>query len=296
MNRVFTFSGLILFCLVLMACSTNNEAIALDWKIADGEIVAYRTAMDPVETSTFTLNFDEIFSTSGIPDSIKQQFNNLSLPDTTDYISLLERNAHNIITVKVILDKVSPKVNAPDDELSQGLNQMVQNMVGTVLIRGELIPEGSIASFYLDRRQRNLLAIFFELPTQAVRVGDKWALETNCIEMGSGFAAEKAERKNQVEFSALSTTPDGKKIAILDYLIVESVEGNFYGATSTEGTHASMTCSFVGKGQFLIDEGRWNQLNIEFAINSTYLTIANDIQHLALTPLAEIPQQYIDMQ
>jgi hypothetical protein len=295
MNRFMTFSALLLIGMMLIACSSAGEPVVLDWKIADGEVLAYATAMNPVEKPTFSLNIENLFGGDGIPEEVKGQLSSITLPQTASLISILERNARNNITVKMIVDSVTMGENPPEDALSESMNQLMQRMVGTVQIQGEITPEGSIASFYLEQRQRNLLALFFELPSQPVRVGDKWALDMNCIEMGSGFAVNNAERINQVEFTALSSTPEGKPIAVLDYLIVESVDGTFVSAGSPEGASVAMTCSFVGQGQFLIEEGRWHQLTGEMAINSTGLMAANGIQPFALMPLAEVPQQYIDM-
>jgi hypothetical protein len=292
--------------MVLVACSTNSQldsnetnlpiaendstAYSLDWKIAPGEMVGYKTAMNQVDNSdpAMTFDFHKLFSDEANLDGLSQALSSLSLPGSGSLISILQRNLHDNITVRMIVDEVNFAENQPDDVMSQ----LMQGMEGTEQLRGEITPEGTISSFYLENRQRNLLAIFFELPNGTVQVGDTWKLDFNCISMGAGFAADNAEKINQVKFTELTQTSDGKQVAVLDYVLAESVEGNFQLPGSNDTTPESMTCSFIGRGQFIIEEGRWEQLVGEFTLVSTGVMETNAVQHFALSPLEAVPEEY----
>ena len=56
-----------------------------------------------------------------------------------------------------------------------------------------------------------------------------------------------------------------------------------------------MTCSFIGRGEFLIDQGRWAQLVGDMSIKSTGVMQSDNMQHLALMPLDNIPPKYVDL-
>ena len=43
------------------ASSVADQPIALDWKLAEGETIAYHTAMTPLDNPSFELNWDEFF-------------------------------------------------------------------------------------------------------------------------------------------------------------------------------------------------------------------------------------------
>ena len=278
---------------------TGNDttAYSLDWKIAPGEMVAYKTAMNQgAEFSpSISVNLDKLFSDTPDFKDLSQQLSKLSLPTASSLISILEPTAQGNIAVRMILDDIKIPDNAPTDAMTQSFNQAMQNMEGTVQLRGEMTPDGAISSFYLEQHQRNLLAIFFELPTGSVHVGDSWGLDFNCIQMGAGFSANTAAKVNRVAFSGLTQTADGKPIAILDYALVESVDGSFQSLLSDKASPSSMTCSFLGRGQFLIEQGRWQQLVGEFAITSTGVMESNAVQQFALTPLETIPEAYREL-
>ncbi|MBZ0289089.1 MAG: hypothetical protein K8I30_15830 [Anaerolineae bacterium] len=304
------FSILALMSLMMVACSSGNSATtqeativpvvneatgySLDWKLAPDEKLAYKTAMNQATGSSpnLSIDLDKLFSDTPNFDELSQQLSRLTLPETGSMISILEPNARGNITVEMILDEIKTPENPQDDELSQSLTQAMQAMEGTVQLRGELTPDGSVASFYLEERQRNLLAMLFELPTGMVHVGDSWQLAFNCIQMGSGFIANTASKVNRVAFTGLTQTADGKPVAILDYMLVESVDGTFQSPMSDEASPSSMTCSFLGRGQFLIEQGRWQQLIGEFAISSTGIMETDIVQQFALTPLEAIPEAY----
>lgn len=278
----------------------DGNAYSLDWKIDANAPVGYKTAMNPAEGSdtTITFNFGTPIPGNDIFNALSQQFSNLKLPQTTSLISILKLNPQGNISVKMILDQVNLPDASSSDTLGQMLSQQMQSMVGTVQLRGELTPDGEISSFYLDQNQRNLLAIFFELPTGMVHVGDTWSLDFHCISMGAGYIGDTSQKINKVKFSGLSQTPDGKPIAILDYVMAESVNGSFQAGFTNNSTPTptSMTCSFVGRGEFLIEQGHWQQLIGDFSIKATGIMQSDATQHFALMPLEEIPQQYVGLE
>jgi hypothetical protein len=278
---------------------TSATAYSLDWNIGDGEVVAYDTTMQAANP-TISFNFDDLvaaMTTDELPADVTEQLSNLSfsLPESGSLISILERNAQGNIAVKMIPRRIDLPDESSNSEMGQALGQAMESMVGTVQLRGELNPDGAITSFYLEQKQRNLLAMFFELPTGPVQVGDSWSIDVNCIEMGNGFIASSAQRTNRVEFTELSKTPDGRPIAVLDYVIAEFVRGEFLAPTSDDVSPASMMCMFIGRGEFLIEEGRWERFTGEFTVRSTGFMEANATQRFALTPLEEVPPEYLNL-
>jgi hypothetical protein len=210
-------------------------------------------------------------------------------------VSILQKNPAGNISVKMIVDEVEQAESEIDNPLENSLNQMVSQMEGTVQLRGELTPEGTIASFYLEQRQRNLIAMLFELPSNPVHVGDSWEIDVNCVSMGNGFIASNAARINRVELTSVSENAEGQSVAQLEYVIIETVEGDFQLPFSDESNPTSMSCSFLGQGSFLIEEGRWEQFVGEFQVQATGLMESNLVQQLALTPLGDIPEEYIEL-
>lgn len=269
----------------------------LDWKLAENEIIAYKTAMEPGENTSGSLsfNFDQIFADNDAASDLRDQLSNITFPDTYSLISILQENPAGNISIKMIFDEVEQAEIETENSIENTFNQMFSDMEGTVQLRGELTPEGTIASFYLEQRQRNLVAMFFELPATPVHVGDSWEIDVNCVSLGHGFIASSANRVNEVVLSSVGENEEGQSVAILEYVIVETVEGEFQLPFSEESTPTSMSCSFLGQGSFLIEEGRWEQFVGEFRVQATGMLETNIVQQFALEPLDEIPQEYIDI-
>lgn len=270
----------------------------LNWKIEEGQPIAYSTVME-VSNSDISADLDRIFNfgqadeSSGQQSFLEEMFENLKTTQTTySIVSILEKNPRGNISIKMVLNNVDMLEQEPDDSMGQEFSQLLKGIKGSSLLQGEITPEGEIVSTCIAQRQRNLLALFFELPGKPINVGDTWQIDLNCIIMDSSqFTIENFDRVNQVTFTKIVETPEGEPVAILDYLIVESVEGEqtipFF---SSEPISASMKCSFIGRGQFLIEQGRWKQFSAEHTIQTTGVITSDVTQHLALSPLEQVPE------
>ena len=302
---------------VLFGCSppaadspeqSNSDAISLDWKLADDEVVIYTTAMEQITEADTQFNFDPLDTLpaetgDNIP-SLNELLTlaTLNMPQSASFVSVLEKNERGNISVEMRLGQMtfddtniseaSDVVDGDMLELQQTLREYREQMSGTVQLAGELHPDGSIASFYLEQRQRNLLALMFELPSVPVQVGDIWELDVNCISLGTGFIADHAEKMNRVQLTEITQNEAGEALAVIDYMVIEAVAGTMGGAFMDEAPDTSMTCSFLGRGYFLIDQGRWQQLNGEFKVTSTGVMTTSSAQHIALMPVETLPEDF----
>lgn len=276
---------------------TPEPLYSLDWKLADEEIIAYKTAMEPGENTNtaMSFNFDQLFAETDAPDGLRDQLSNITFPDTFSMVTILQKNPVGNISVKLIVDEVEEVENEAGNPIGDTINQMMGDMEGTVQLRGELTPEGTIASFYLEQNQRNLLAMLFELPSAPVHVSDSWEIDVNCVAMGHGFIASDANRINKVTLASVEENDAGQAVAYLEYVIAETVDGDFLFPFSDDPIPTSMNCSFLGQGSFLIEEGRWEQFTGEFRIFATGMVESDTVQQFALTPLEDIPQEYVDI-
>ena len=281
------------------ANSTPSEiGYELNWKIEEGQPIAYNTAMEVSDCCT-TVDYDRIFNfgqfdegddaTSFFEDTFEELQNN---QPSYSIVSILEKKPDGDISVKMVLDNVEMPDQESEASMGQWYGQMLQGMEGSVQLQGDITPEGEIASPYVAQQQKNLLALFFELPVGAVKVGDTWQIDLSCIVLNSAqFKIENSDRVNQVTLKEITETPEGEPVAILDYLIAESVEGEqtipFF---SNEPVPTTMKCGFVGRGEFLIEQGKWQAFSAENTIQSTGIVTSNVTQQLALTPLNEVPE------
>lgn len=92
-------------------------------------------------------------------------------------------------------NKPSSKKNKSDSTANEMVD-MMQKMSGGVMLRGAVYEDGSIESFYVKNDQRNLIALFFQLPDKAVRIGDTWSIDVNFISMDQNFKCDTSFKQN----------------------------------------------------------------------------------------------------
>src|SRR5690606_18646859 len=103
--------------------------------------------------------------------------------------------------------------------------EALQSMYQGVVLRGSVYETGPIHSFWVKNDQKNLIALFFQLPENPVKIGDKWSLEVNFIGNDQTFVCDNAYKTNEVTLTDIKEV-NGEKIAVLEYNLIEFVEGS----------------------------------------------------------------------
>ena len=134
-----------------------------------------------------------------------------------------------------------------------------------VLLEGAVYDKGAIHSFYLPISTKNDLALFFELPTKRLKIGDTWALNVQFSNINGEFTCDSFFRKNQVQLVDIKKEAEDS-IAVLAYDIQEFVSGN--APFSTEKTIYQTTYKAVA--EFSITKGRWRSYKGELFTNTSY--------------------------
>lgn len=278
--------------------ASSEIGYELNWKIEENQPIAYNTAMEVSDCCT-EVDYDRIFNFGQFDEGedttphFEEMFEDLQNNQPSySIVSILEKKPDGNISVKMVLDNVEMPEQETEASMGQWYAQMLQGMEGSVQMQGDITPEGEIASPYVAQQQKNLLALFFELPVGAVKVGDTWQIDLTCITLNSAqFKIDNSDQVNQVTLREITETSEGEPVAILDYLIAESVEGEqtipFF---SNEPVPTTMKCSFVGRGEFLIEQGKWQAFSAENTVETTGVVTSNVTQQLALTPLDEVPE------
>ena len=156
------------------------------------------------------------------------------------------------------------------DEIKKNMEEMKP----TIRFRGSVYENGAIHSFWTKQNQKNLLAVFAQLPTDKVAVGDSWNLDVNLITCNENVIRKKSFRRNSVTLENI-IVENGETIAVLNYDIVESFQGendfdNLNRQTGGYNPFSGMfskdidiEISMIGKGYFSITKGRWKKYSID---------------------------------
>ncbi len=286
-------------CLILTFNAPAYGSINLEWKLQPKEVLAYKTKMSPPKDSTqnfIKLNLDKLVSDGTPNKKVFDEISKLELPEDSEMTSVLKASINGNFSVLMILDSFTvPNANdAKSKKTQEKFNQLFEQLKGKVNLRGEISPSGSVESFYLEQNQKNLLAIMFELPQKPVDIGDTWSLDMNCISLGGTFKANSSSRVNQVQLSSIKNSGTDT-IAVIDYLITETVEGSMHNPMNNNSSPLSMTCSYIGRHEFFVERGRWKSVIGQLAIQSSGFMKSDVQQIIAMSPIHNVPSRLSEL-
>ncbi len=290
------------FQIVKQDTVANGDAVLLRWNIPKGKAVAFKTAISPVDPSkdnVMKINlenmFDGISEDESPPEEITKALNReLRLPKDYSEVTILRGRDTDTISVAMISGDFNPPEPA-EGIADEAYQKIIAQMEGSVQLRGDITPSGSIRTFYLESRQKNLLSMFFELPQSPVRIGDSWELDVNFVSMGHGFICDSAKRVNRVTLVSLEPTDFQDQIATLEYTLSESVKGKFSVPMLGEDKPTNMSFSFIGKGEFLVRKGIWKSFVGRMEMKGTGMMTADVQQVFAMEPMKKIPKEYLKL-
>ncbi|MCR6639685.1 MAG: hypothetical protein NVV82_12065 [Sporocytophaga sp.] len=256
----YTFTLLFGF-LAFISFAQKNKEVKLNWKIERNENLSYQTVMNEIDTTTIDFNFGRLYK--DFSDSTKTQkaqnlFKKLNESyKNIDLVAKLTNKGYGV--VDIVLETKPKDKNVKSDSSGNGPQQMMKFMNQGVMLRGSVYETGEIHSFWVNSSQRNLIALFFQLPSKPVKIGDTWSLDINLISNDQNFICDSSFKLNKVTFVDLKKIK-GETIAVLKYEIIEYVKGSFNAPSFTgkvNKTETMMEFTYQGIAEFSIDKGRW---------------------------------------
>lgn len=263
----------------------DTNRILVKWKLDSHEIIGFKTAMDQVESSDIKVDLGH---DKGMPkDELKKIFDGLKDEfKKTSYITTLKWNDRKNIEIKMFTENFNDK----DKEPSRQGNFNPANMLKGVVLRGEVNEYGQVESFYLKSAQKNLIAMYFELPSKPIKLGDKWSLNINYLEFDQSFICKSADRINEVELIDI-LKDDTDTIVVFKYNISENANGYVVNPMNKEKNETSISIKYVGISEFSIVKGRWSKFNGIIETTQKGMMSGSVKQKLALIPFEKLTNE-----
>lgn len=280
---------------LLLISIAPQDAQTLKWNVPKDGAVGYRLALenaDPGADGKPVIDFEKLTGRADLPEEMKKFLQ--QLPTAYTMTLILQPAEAGRLGVKMVAGDVKMPAADEGDEKQKEWNETLKKMMSGVQLRAQVTETGEVASWWLDQKQANLAALFLQLPDRPVKPGDTWSIGVRFLSMGHGYVHKKADRINRVRF--VSLTPKGDdRVATVEYLIAESVEGDFVNPMTQASTPTTMRMSFVGSGEFLVRAGRWSRLTGRLSYKATGFMTGESEQKCALELLDKVPPELLKL-
>jgi len=288
MHKIKLLLGLACLIASVSAFAQNNQPVLFKWKLKPNEVISYKTTMEEVEPGAKAFDMSGIMKAMGADSAnvsgARDMMKKLSAAmKPTNMVTQLTEKHKGIIDIELITknDNKSPLSGGDSTNM---MAEFFRKMASGVMLRGAIHDDGTIASFYNKSDQKNIIALFFELPGKAIKQGDSWPLTVNLVTADQNFKCDSSYRKNEVTAIKVESI-NGDRVVTLKYDIVEFIKGDFAFPSPTgelSKVPTSMKMTFQGLASFSVEKGRWLTYNGQLTYNSTGIMSANSKQNYAL--------------
>jgi len=272
------------------AFSQANDGYFLKWKLKPGEVIAYKTNMEEIDTAHHKdFSMEGMMKSIGV-DSDFTTFNKAMKQlnkemENAGFITYLKAKRRGIVDIEMVMKQDSAQKKEQDtSQETRNLKEaqaMMMKMSRGVVLRGAMYDDGTIESFYTKGEQKNLISMFFELPGRKIKLGDSWALNMNFISMDQNFICDSSYKKNNVKVIQIESR-NNEHIITLKYDILEFVRGDFGSPFSNEPVKTMMKMTYNAVAEFSLEKGRWVSYNGVMSLTATGIMTSQTTKKFAL--------------
>ncbi len=253
--------------LILLFLTINTigqtKKYKLEWKINKNDTLCYQTMMKETivnkRTSTF---FDNIPDSANLKEAILKLNEELNNTDTK-YMTYLSCKSDSFIDITMRAIDNSGLEMLKSDTLDEKQKEFLKSIISasnSVVLRGEVYKSGEIKSFWLKHKQKNLIALLFQLPNKPVSVGDTWELDVNLVQADQNFICKSCSKINNAKLVSIENKGEDK-IALIKYDFQEVLKGiltpvSFFGEKN-EPIKTDILVTHKAIAKFSINKGKW---------------------------------------
>lgn len=263
---------------------SSEKTYQLKWKISKEEIIPYQIETINLED----VKFDPSQLFSAFDDSIDNKKNKKELKELNELLKNLNDSQKNIKQVATIENQgnllyarifIRKEPSSKKNSKPENFNDLMQG----IQLRGLLNPNGSIYSYFLEIRQKNLLALYFQLPDKWIKVGDSWPLDIQWFTANYTFLCDSVNKTNSIKLESVYETASDT-IAVLNYKYSEYLSGKTEIPFNNTKRSSLMTIDCSGLLEFNITKGRWEKYNLIVMSKSSGLQNSSSKQLIKFIP------------
>ncbi len=265
------------------------EKVSLQWKFPPGSSLTYHTEMSPIsKENTIAVQKSFFKGESDLNDETREKLLQVPRATTVSMESKMAYKNAGEISVDIVLKEMEVELG-DDENLNRQLLEQKNAMIGQVVMQSDLDMSGTVTTPFLPQKTKNMFHLFFQLPKEEVAIGDTWQLDLEILMFTGDIRIDSGQKVNQVRLSELKEI-NGEKVAILDYMILESASGVIGAASNDSSETFSMHISFFGTAMFSVTNGRWIKFSGQMHSLSTGIMNSDVFQQFYLEPVDPDPK------
>ncbi|HTA84536.1 MAG TPA: hypothetical protein VK783_16450 [Bacteroidia bacterium] len=284
-----------LLILLLSVTVFAQRKVFLKWKLQSNEVIAYKTTMQEIDTANYkdlSVNLNGMFGNLGMnyEDSTTNKeieairfLTKLNKYLNSNIITYLTESKKGLIDISMNYQKTDTASTNAKDTSQNDISKMMELMMKNVQLRGAINDSGIIQSFYVKNDQRNLIAIFFQLPDKEIKIGDSWPLDVHFISMDQNFKGDTSYHKNLVSLIGIKKV-NGETMAFLKYDITEYVSGDYISPYDGAIKKTMMKMTLNALAEFSVDKGRWVSYDGVMSLIANGMLNSHTIKKVSLLP------------
>ncbi len=222
------------------------------WQNFDNKLDSINSKLDKVSSNDGRLEQEDYV---GIANELQQT----TLPEQWPYIATISNKDDTTLQIKVVGASAPDEASEPETE-EQRLQQKYRKLLeGSLMLLADVDLNGTLKSFYLNQKQKNMVSMLFGLPGKPVLLSDSWQPDINLIELGNGFIVDQPKRLNNARIIKLEPQNDGDEFAHIVYVAYEGLEGKHQLKPGAEDPSFpfSLNASYLAYGVFSVKQGYW---------------------------------------
>ncbi|MCE9666369.1 hypothetical protein LY474_00970 [Myxococcus stipitatus] len=288
--RPLLFGSLVLASSVALAAG-GDAPVTLRWKVPPASLgYEYTTESLSPKGNAMRVDLSSIKLKGVAPDKRRRMFE-VSQPTESAMVLVLSPKPSGDVAARLVVTRVDlPKAKRATKEAREVAERM-KAMEGTVQVRATLTPSGLVTSD-LKREQRNLVALMVELPSRPVSVGDVWTHTADLLDMGPRWHG-MGDIINQVQLVSLEREAEGRTVAVIDFTLAERHAGRYEDASLLKPIPATLEMTYVGRGEFLVEEGRWRRVAGQTSTVTKGVVSVDSVQRFVMVSLETIPPEVL---
>ncbi|WP_342379892.1 hypothetical protein NVS55_10135 [Myxococcus stipitatus] len=271
------------------------ESVELRWKVARAP-QRYVLSVRRVPEGTGLIRHEpSAVSLWGLPEEERVKGGVLLMPSELELSAELSRLPSGDVSAQVKMTRVVDAAPEEDSPAAVRRRRLFKALEGQVVASSSMMDLGIITA-QLTPVQHNLVALLFELPGRRVAVGDTWTHSADLVGARSPFdmmfwEEERSVRVNRVRLASLVREAKGRTVAVIDFTLIAQDQGDYVSwGPGRKRVPASDAAHYVGRGEFLVEEGRWRSLSGEISLRASGGVLAMDLTHrFTMTPVDSSP-------